>query len=52
MNLILAAMKDYLMRLYNWFSGVIRKIFLVRMELFNAQGKYTQDKESKVVLFI
>jgi len=49
MNLIIAAMKDYLKRLYNWFSNVIKK---VRMEFFNVSPKYTRDKVSKVVLFI
>ncbi|HUH33069.1 MAG TPA: hypothetical protein VLZ28_03895 [Daejeonella sp.] len=45
-------MKNYLMRLYNWFSNVIKKISLVKMELFNIPPKFTRDKESKAVLFI
>ena len=52
MNLIIEAMKDYLMRLYNWFSSVIRKISLVGTELFDGPRKFSRDKESKVVLFI
>lgn len=52
MNLIIAAMKNYLMRLYNWFVNVIRKISLEKMEILSAPRKYTMDKESKVVLFI
>ena len=52
MDLIFAAMKNYLKLLYNWFFNVVKKISSVRIELFNAPGKYSRDKESQAVLFI
>ena len=48
----LTAMKNYMLRLYNWFTGMIRKFFTSGPGSIAQRGRYTWDKQGKTVLFI
>ena len=48
----LTAMKNYILRLYNWFTAMIRKVFKSRTSLISQHSRYTWDKQGKTVLFI
>ena len=45
-------MRNYLLRLYDWFTGIIRKVFKPRTNLISQRSRYTWDKQGKTVLFI
>ena len=44
--------KNYVIRVFNWFTGLIRRSFRTNDDLLEIQVKYTRDKVSKVVLFL